>query len=152
MRHAMVFSSFFFWAFLLCSSRLAFLHDSLKPEIQALYDAHRTTRNAQQRDKFLSAEFRELIIDPFLLRLEDPSIEPGFRDPRNCLVIWARPPGHVLRLASHLQALLKKAAPGKNMPSQPQDWEASIGGLLTSLPLSSSLLQACGSCLHTACI
>ncbi|KAK4164458.1 RNA ligase/cyclic nucleotide phosphodiesterase [Cladorrhinum sp. PSN259] len=80
-------------------------------EIQSLYSTHRTTRNGQQQDKFLSPEFSELIIDPFLLRLENPDIEPGFKDPRHCLVFWARPPEHIVKLASHLQMLLKKAAP-----------------------------------------
>ncbi|AEO64510.1 uncharacterized protein THITE_2110706 [Thermothielavioides terrestris NRRL 8126] len=79
--------------------------------IQALYARHRTARNAQQRDKFLAAEFTGLSIDPILLRLEKPDIEPGFRDPRHCLVFWARPPEHILKLASHLQALLQRAAP-----------------------------------------
>ncbi|KAH8902773.1 hypothetical protein BR93DRAFT_931985 [Coniochaeta sp. PMI_546] len=80
-------------------------------EIQALYSAHRIKRNEQQKEQFLSGDFKELIIDPFLLRLERPELEPGFRDPRNCLVFWARPPEHVVTLAVHLQALLKKAAP-----------------------------------------
>ncbi|KAF6817586.1 hypothetical protein CSOJ01_02296 [Colletotrichum sojae] len=85
---------------------------SPQAEIQELYHAHRTKRNGQQREKFLSSEFKELVIDPFLLRLENPRMEPGFRDPRNCLVFWARPPDHIVRLAAHLQALLKKVAPG----------------------------------------
>ncbi|KAF4812574.1 hypothetical protein CGCSCA5_v009091 [Colletotrichum siamense] len=80
-------------------------------EIQALYHAHRTRRNEQQKEKFLAADFTELIIDPFLLRLENPQMEPGFKDPRNCFVFWARPPDHIVRLAAHLQALLKKVAP-----------------------------------------
>ncbi|KAK3937393.1 RNA ligase/cyclic nucleotide phosphodiesterase [Diplogelasinospora grovesii] len=80
-------------------------------EIQSLYSTHRTTRNAQQRSRFLSPDFQECIIDPFLLRLENRSIEPGFQDPRNCLVFWARPPEHVIQLAVHLQNLLKEAAP-----------------------------------------
>lgn len=78
-----------------------------------MYSVHRENRNAQQKEKFLSPNFEELLIDPFLLRLENPEIEPGFIDPRNCLVFWARPPDHVLRLASHLQSELKKAAPGE---------------------------------------
>ncbi|KAK3332426.1 RNA ligase/cyclic nucleotide phosphodiesterase [Cercophora scortea] len=86
-----------------CSSRPA--------EIQSLYSTHRVTRNSQQREKFLSSDFKELIIDPFLFRLEKPEIEPGFQDPRNCLVFWARPPDHIIKLASHLQSLLLKAAP-----------------------------------------
>ncbi|KAI1105345.1 RNA ligase/cyclic nucleotide phosphodiesterase [Jackrogersella minutella] len=47
-------------------------------KIQELYAAHRVRRNAQQRDKFLASDFTELIIDPYLLRLENPKIEPGF--------------------------------------------------------------------------
>ncbi|KAK0702626.1 RNA ligase/cyclic nucleotide phosphodiesterase [Apiosordaria backusii] len=80
-------------------------------EIQSLYATHRIARNLQQRDKFLSSEFSELIIDPFLLRLENPELEPGFKDPRNCLVFWARPPDHIIRLAAYLQQSLKQAAP-----------------------------------------
>lgn len=86
----------------------------VKAEIQTLYSTHRVTRNAQQKEKFLSSDFKEVIIDPFLLRIERPKLaEPGFADPRYCLVFWARPPDHVIRLAAHLQAMLKKAAPSK---------------------------------------
>ncbi|KAL2149183.1 hypothetical protein VTH82DRAFT_8531 [Thermothelomyces myriococcoides] len=80
-------------------------------EIQAAYATHRTTRNAQQREKFLCPEFSGLNIDTVLLRLEKPEIEPGFRDTRHCLVFWARPPNHIVKLACHLQSLLQKAAP-----------------------------------------
>ncbi|KAK4643092.1 hypothetical protein QC761_402970 [Podospora bellae-mahoneyi] len=80
-------------------------------EIQSLYATHRIARNLQQKEKFLSHEFKELIIDPFLLRLENPKLEPGFKDPRNCLVFWARPPDHIIRLVIHLQQALKQAAP-----------------------------------------
>ncbi|EAA26625.2 hypothetical protein GE21DRAFT_9062 [Neurospora crassa] len=80
-------------------------------EIQSLYASHRLTRNLQQQQQFLSADFKELIVDPVLLRLERPSVQPGFRDPRHCLVVWARPPEHILKLASHLQTLLQNAAP-----------------------------------------
>ncbi|KAH8199521.1 hypothetical protein TruAng_006334 [Truncatella angustata] len=80
-------------------------------QIQALYAAHRVKRNAQQRDKFVSPDFRELIIDPYLLRLENPEIEPGFKDQRNCMTFWGRPPIHVLELADKLQQKLKACAP-----------------------------------------
>ncbi|OBR07737.1 hypothetical protein CH63R_09258 [Colletotrichum higginsianum IMI 349063] len=80
-------------------------------EIQALYQAHRTKRNEQQKQKFIAPDYKELVIDPFLLRLENPKMEPGFQDPRNCFVFWARPPDHIVRLAAYVQALLKKAAP-----------------------------------------
>lgn len=82
-------------------------------EIRALYDAHRTKRNALQREKFLSADYKELVIDQYLLRLENPTIQPGFKDERNCLVFWVRPPEHVIKLAAKLQQMLQKVAPGK---------------------------------------
>ncbi|KAI0413836.1 RNA ligase/cyclic nucleotide phosphodiesterase [Xylaria grammica] len=80
-------------------------------EIQALYAAHRIRRNAQQKAKFLDADFRELIIDPYLLRLENPHIEPGFKDTRYCMTFWARPPIHVLELAGVIQERLREVAP-----------------------------------------
>ncbi|KAI0514543.1 RNA ligase/cyclic nucleotide phosphodiesterase [Xylaria bambusicola] len=80
-------------------------------EIQALYAAHRLRRNAQQKQKFLDASFQELIIDPYLLRLENPHIEPGFKDTRNCMTFWGRPPIHVLELAGLIQEKLKAVAP-----------------------------------------
>ncbi|ORY68765.1 60S ribosomal protein L44 [Pseudomassariella vexata] len=80
-------------------------------QIQALYAAHRTKRNAQQKEKFLSPDFKELIIDPFLLRLENPTIEPGFQDTRYCMTFWGRPPIHALELAGQIQKKLKACAP-----------------------------------------
>ncbi|TPX12201.1 uncharacterized protein E0L32_007087 [Thyridium curvatum] len=85
-------------------------------EIQTLYSTHRVTRNAQQKEKFLTSEFKEVIIDPFLFRLENPKLFPGFADPRNCMVLWARPPEHIMKLASHLQAMLKELAPNRQDP------------------------------------
>ncbi|KAI1188127.1 RNA ligase/cyclic nucleotide phosphodiesterase [Nemania serpens] len=85
-------------------------HDN-PTEIQALYAAHRVRRNAQQKDKFLDPNFEELIIDPYLLRLENPDIEPGFKDTRYCMTFWARPPIHVLELAGAIQQKLKDVAP-----------------------------------------
>ncbi|KAI0009925.1 60S ribosomal protein L44 [Xylariaceae sp. FL0662B] len=80
-------------------------------EVQALYAVHRVRRNAQQRDKFLDPNFKELIIDPYLLRLENPHIEPGFKDQRNSMTFWGRPPIHILELAEELQKKLKAVAP-----------------------------------------
>ncbi len=88
----------------------------MQEEIQQLYSVHRTRRNAQQKDKFLSPDFSGLIIDQHLLKLERPHIEPGFQDERNCLVLWARPPIHVIQLAEKLQNMLKAAAPGRGVP------------------------------------
>ncbi|KXJ90897.1 RNA ligase/cyclic nucleotide phosphodiesterase [Microdochium bolleyi] len=81
-------------------------------QIQALYSAHRVKRNAQQKDKFLAADYKELVIDQHLRRLEDQSVEPGYVDPRNCMVFWGRPPWHILELAEEVQRRLKAAAPG----------------------------------------
>ncbi|KAI1270482.1 60S ribosomal protein L44 [Xylariaceae sp. FL1019] len=80
-------------------------------EIQALYSAHRVRRNAQQKNKFLDPEFKELIIDPYLLRLENPQIEPGFKDTRHCMVFWGRPPIPCLELAGLIQQKLKEVCP-----------------------------------------
>lgn len=43
-------------------------------------------RNAQQKAKMLDEGFQGVNVDPILLRLEDPTVEPGFKDPRNCFV------------------------------------------------------------------
>lgn len=51
------------------------------------------------------------MIDQCLLRLENPEIEPGFRDERNCLVIWARPPVHIIELGAKIQARLQEVSP-----------------------------------------
>ncbi|KAI1331796.1 RNA ligase/cyclic nucleotide phosphodiesterase [Xylariaceae sp. FL0255] len=80
-------------------------------EIQTLYAAHRIRRNAQQKTKFLDPWFKELIIDPYLLRLENPHLEPGFKDSRYCMTFWGRPPIHVLELAGLIQQKLKSVAP-----------------------------------------
>ncbi|KAG5998693.1 hypothetical protein E4U54_002138 [Claviceps lovelessii] len=86
-------------------------HDDPK-EIQLLYSVHRTRRNAQQRERFLAADFNGLSIDQTILKLERPHLEPGFRDERHCLVFWARPPEHVILLAVRLQKMLSEVAPG----------------------------------------
>ncbi|CAK7202757.1 hypothetical protein SEUCBS139899_005484 [Sporothrix eucalyptigena] len=85
-------------------------------KIQALYSTHRTLRNAQQRAKFLDPAFTEVLVDPFLIRIENPRVDPSFADPRHGLVFWARPPEHVLQLAAHVQKLLQKAAPNSFWP------------------------------------
>jgi vesicle-fusing ATPase len=58
----------------------------MQVRIQEKYQLHRTTRNAQQKAKMLDKSFQGVNIDPILLRLEDPNVEPGFKDPRNCFV------------------------------------------------------------------
>lgn len=81
--------------------------------MQARYSTHRCARNSQQKEKLLSPGFSGLILDPILQRLENPSIEPGFTDPRHCLVFWARPPSHIRSLVDRVQQQLLTLAPSK---------------------------------------
>ncbi|KAL3486680.1 RNA ligase/cyclic nucleotide phosphodiesterase [Aspergillus germanicus] len=80
-------------------------------ELQRLYETHRTNRNNQQRGKILSETFPGWSIDDILARLDGPSKEAGFVDPRNCLVIWARPPPAVREVIRFVQDELKSVAP-----------------------------------------
>ncbi|KAL1310959.1 hypothetical protein AAFC00_001180 [Neodothiora populina] len=86
-------------------------------EIQSRYDTHRTARTEQQKKKLLSAEFEGVVIDQILKRLEDP-LEPDYKDPRHCLVFWARPPQEVKEVIAEVQRRLKTVAP--NLWTMPQ--------------------------------
>ena len=88
-------------------------HDltSQQTQIQSRYNTHRANRNAQQRAKLLSLDFSGVTIDEILAKLEDPTVEPGFQDWRNCLVFWARPPQKVRSLIGEVQRRLLEAAP-----------------------------------------
>ncbi|TVY29626.1 hypothetical protein LHYA1_G001029 [Lachnellula hyalina] len=100
--------------------------------IQNFYGTHRTTRNEQQRVKLLSPDFSGLILDPILQKLTDPSIEPGFQDPRYCIVFWARPPPHIRSLVDKVQQELLALAPNL--------WVMPINNLhLTALEITHSL-------------
>ncbi|KAI9346822.1 RNA ligase/cyclic nucleotide phosphodiesterase [Zopfochytrium polystomum] len=78
--------------------------------LQARFAAHRARRNQDHRDLFLSPSFAGVVPDAVLSRLL--SQEKGYADPRHSLVVWARPPHHIVRLAGHVQAELATAAPG----------------------------------------
>ncbi|CZR59861.1 uncharacterized protein PAC_09755 [Phialocephala subalpina] len=80
-------------------------------KLQDRYSTHRVTRNGQQKEKLLSSGFSGLILDPILQRLTDASIEPGFQDPRYCLVFWARPPAHIRSLVDQVQQKMLSLAP-----------------------------------------
>ncbi|KAL2842071.1 RNA ligase/cyclic nucleotide phosphodiesterase [Aspergillus pseudodeflectus] len=80
-------------------------------ELQRLYELHRVNRNSQQRGKILSESFPGWSVDTILSRLEGPDKEDGFVDPRNCLVIWARPPPAVREVIRFVQDELKSVAP-----------------------------------------
>jgi vesicle-fusing ATPase len=61
----------------------------------------------------LHNDFAGVTIDPILLRLSDPTIEPEYVDPRHCFVIWARPPQRVRDLILRIQNELLAVAPSK---------------------------------------
>ncbi|GAB7347638.1 hypothetical protein MBLNU459_g4507t1 [Dothideomycetes sp. NU459] len=80
-------------------------------QIQARYDTHRTARAKQQKEKLLAPDFPGVTIDTILKRLEDPTIEPGFKDWRHCLVFWARPPQKLKEVIAEVQKRLKAVSP-----------------------------------------
>ncbi|KAF9696826.1 hypothetical protein EKO04_005578 [Ascochyta lentis] len=88
-------------------------------QIQTKYALHRAARNAQQKAKMLDASFPGVSIDPILLRLSDPSIEPGYVDPRHCLVFWGRPTQKIKDLINRVQQELLTVAP--NLWLMPRD-------------------------------
>ncbi|KAJ6145107.1 hypothetical protein N7470_009002 [Penicillium chermesinum] len=80
-------------------------------QLQSCYTRHRTNRNKQQKEKILSESFSGWAVDEILKRLEGPEKEEGYRDPRNCICIWARPPASVRKLIRDIQDELKAVAP-----------------------------------------
>ncbi|KIA75371.1 hypothetical protein HK57_00154 [Aspergillus ustus] len=80
-------------------------------ELQLIYENHRVSRNRQQSAKILSEDFAGWSVDNILARLDGPGKKEGFVDPRNCLVIWARPPAHVRQIIRFVQDELKSVAP-----------------------------------------
>ncbi|KAK6438709.1 hypothetical protein LTR95_005084 [Oleoguttula sp. CCFEE 5521] len=83
-------------------------------KIQAVYDKHRTNRNAQQKGKLLAPDFSGVVIDEMLATLQT-----GGEDWRHCLVFWARPPVRIRELIGEVQRRLLSAAP--NMWMMPPD-------------------------------
>ncbi|KAF1963579.1 AAA-domain-containing protein [Byssothecium circinans] len=79
--------------------------------LQSRYTQHRTTRNTQQKEKMLDKSFAGPSIDPILLRLSDSTVEPGYRDPRHCLVFWGRPTQKIKQLINRVQQELLTVAP-----------------------------------------
>ncbi|KAJ6184178.1 hypothetical protein N7519_005479 [Penicillium mononematosum] len=79
--------------------------------LQSQYENHRVTRNSQQSAKILAHNFPGWSLDEILKRLDGPGKEYGFVDPRNCLVIWARPSPHVRDLICFIQNELKSISP-----------------------------------------
>jgi hypothetical protein len=94
---------------------------SPKAQLQLRYEKHRMARNEQQRTKILAEDFHGWTLDKILMRLDGPTKEEGFLDPRNCLVIWARPPPNIKELISFVQKELKDVAPCKFCTKSLQD-------------------------------
>ncbi|KAJ5925097.1 hypothetical protein N7454_007736 [Penicillium verhagenii] len=79
--------------------------------LQLRYQGHRVARNEQQRAKILAENFPGWSLDEILRRLDGPEKEDGYVDPRNCLVIWARPPPQIRDLICFIQSELKEVSP-----------------------------------------
>ncbi|KAJ5356659.1 RNA ligase/cyclic nucleotide phosphodiesterase [Penicillium concentricum] len=79
--------------------------------LQSRYEKHRVARNSQQSAKILADSFPGWSLDEILKRLDGPGKEDGFVDPRNCLVIWARPSPQVRNLITFVQNELKSISP-----------------------------------------
>ncbi|EED21839.1 conserved hypothetical protein [Talaromyces stipitatus ATCC 10500] len=80
-------------------------------QIQARYTTHRTTRTALQKSKILDPSFSEWTVDPILAKLDGPNKDPAFKDERNCIVFWARPPQHIRDMIRDIQEELRNVAP-----------------------------------------
>lgn len=60
----------------------------------------------------LSPDFPGFVVDPILQKLVHPELYPGYVDPRNCLVFWARPPEHLRELIMMVQQKIRSVKPG----------------------------------------
>lgn len=77
------------------------------------------------------------------MKLDGHQSDPNFRDPRHCLVFWARPTQMIKKLVEVVQQKLKDAVPGSVPPARVV---SSTRDDLRQLVLI--LLQASGSCLY----
>jgi vesicle-fusing ATPase len=59
----------------------------------------------------LDGSFAGVSIDPVLSKLCDRTNEPGYVDPRHCLVFWGRPTRKVKDLIERVQKELLSVAP-----------------------------------------
>ncbi|KAL4889759.1 60S ribosomal protein L44 [Aspergillus ambiguus] len=94
--------------------------------IQARYEHHRTDRNAQYKAKLLSPEFPGWQVDGTLSRLHAQEMNgtanggPPFKDNRNNLNFYARPPQHIRALVAEIQQDIRDVAP--TLWYTPQDY------------------------------
>ncbi|RMD40334.1 hypothetical protein DV735_g4814, partial [Chaetothyriales sp. CBS 134920] len=85
--------------------------DNDPKKLQERYQLHRVARNARQKAEILADNFSGWVLDEHLTKLEGPQRDADYRDPRHCLVLWARPPQKVKNLVQVIQQKLKDAAP-----------------------------------------
>ena len=83
----------------------------MQKKLQERYQLHRVTRNGQQQAKILADDFSGWILDEHLIKLDGPQKDGTYKDPRYCLVFWARPPQKIKNLITIIQQKLKDAAP-----------------------------------------
>ncbi|PYH85476.1 60S ribosomal protein L44 [Aspergillus uvarum CBS 121591] len=88
-------------------------------QIQAHYEAHRTNRNVQQKERLLDPSFSGWQVDDILARLHEEAnndeqsstATAPFIDPRHSLTILARPPQHIRDLVAEIQREIGDVAP-----------------------------------------
>jgi len=107
-------------------------------QIQARYNAHRTTRNTQQRAKLLAPDFPGVTVDEILAKLEDPAKYSDFKDWRHCLVFWARPPQPIRSLIAEILQRLTEVVPSSS---------AALGVPALTIRML-MVCQTCGPCRH----
>lgn len=80
-------------------------------KLQRLYNQNRLAGNARNRATILDPKFPGWSLDRILMRLEGPERDPNYTDPRNNLLIWARPPTPIQELIQDIQDELRKVVP-----------------------------------------
>ncbi|GAQ06880.1 hypothetical protein ALT_4201 [Aspergillus lentulus] len=86
-------------------------------QVQAQYEAHRSTRNAKSKAHLLSPDFTGWQVDEILKKLHVQTTIPShegqtpFIDHRNNLNFYARPPQHIKELIAEVQKEIQSVVP-----------------------------------------
>lgn len=82
-------------------------------QIQARYEAHRSSRNEQYKERLLSRDFTGWQIDDILRKLQAGANGETlpFVDSRHNLTLYARPPQHIRDLIAEVQQAIREIAP-----------------------------------------
>ncbi|KAF4186125.1 hypothetical protein CNMCM8927_003183 [Aspergillus lentulus] len=86
-------------------------------QVQAQYEAHRSTRNAKSKAHLLSPDFTGWQVDEILKKLHVQTTIPShegqtpFIDHRNNLNFYARPPQHIKELIAEVQKEIQNVVP-----------------------------------------